>query len=51
MKTLAYTQTIKQKLCYGVSNHQMWFEVTQDEIIAHDKYLKPHSDLNWFKIN
>jgi hypothetical protein len=26
MKTLAYTQTIKQKLCYGVSNHQMWFE-------------------------
>jgi hypothetical protein len=27
----------KLKLWSDVSNHQMWFEVTQDEIISHNK--------------
>jgi hypothetical protein len=29
-------KTTKQKLCFGISNHQKWFEVTEDEIISHD---------------
>lgn len=27
------------------------FDVTQDEIISHNKYFKLRSHLNWFKIN
>ncbi len=39
-------KTTMQKLCFKTSSHQKWFEVTQDGIISHEKYLKPCSHLN-----
>jgi hypothetical protein len=50
-KHLHNKKIAKQKILSGISNHQKWFEVTQDGIISHEKYPTPHWPMNWFEIN
>jgi hypothetical protein len=33
-------KTTKQKLCLKIPNHQKWFDIAQDGIISHNKYLE-----------